>query len=109
MSIAPRAGRRRRVLPLVPANRLLRQEMVAFYLFASPWLIGLLVLTLGPMLAAVALSLTDYPVIVAPNPLSCPPEKLVRESTPVPPSNAALAPATTVPSILRIDPAALST
>ena len=66
MSIAPRAGRRRRVLPLVPANRLLRQEMVAFYLFASPWLIGLLVLTLGPMLAAVALSLTDYPVIVAP-------------------------------------------
>jgi multiple sugar transport system permease protein len=40
--------------------------MVAFYLFASPWLIGLVVFTLGPMLAAVALSLTDYPVIVAP-------------------------------------------
>ena len=66
MSSPPRAGRRQRVLPLVPANRLLRQEMVAFYLFASPWLIGLLLLTLGPMLAAVGLSLTDYPVIVAP-------------------------------------------
>jgi multiple sugar transport system permease protein len=66
VSSPPRAGRRQRVLPLVPANRLLRQEMVAFYLFASPWLIGLLLLTLGPMLAAVGLSLTDYPVIVAP-------------------------------------------
>ena len=47
-------------------NRLLRQEMIAFYLFASPWLIGLVLLTIGPILASAVLSFTDYPVITRP-------------------------------------------
>ena len=44
-------------------NRLLLQEYIAFYLFASPWLIGLLCLTIGPMIASLVLSFADYPVI----------------------------------------------
>ncbi|MFN8443652.1 MAG: sugar ABC transporter permease [Caldilineaceae bacterium] len=44
-------------------NRLLLQEYIAFYLFASPWLLGLLCLTIGPMIASLVLSLADYPVI----------------------------------------------
>ncbi len=47
-------------------NRLLMREYLAFYLFASPWLLGLLLFTLGPMIASFLLSFTDYPVIVAP-------------------------------------------
>lgn len=47
-------------------NRLLRREYLAFYLFASPWLIGLLCFTLGPMIASFLLSFADYPLIVAP-------------------------------------------
>ncbi|MBI3959553.1 MAG: sugar ABC transporter permease, partial [Chloroflexi bacterium] len=45
---------------------LLTQEYIAFYLFASPWLLGLLIFTIGPMIVSFALSFTDYPVIVAP-------------------------------------------
>jgi multiple sugar transport system permease protein len=48
------------------SNRLLRQEYIAFYLFASPWLIGLLVFTLGPMIISLLLSFADYPVITPP-------------------------------------------
>lgn len=44
-------------------NRLLLQEYIAFYLFASPWLLGLICLTIGPMIASLVLSLADYPVI----------------------------------------------
>lgn len=47
-------------------NRLLRQEYIAFYLFASPWLIGLVVFTIGPMIASFLLSFADYQVIVPP-------------------------------------------
>ena len=47
-------------------GRLLRQEAIAFYLFASPWIIGLIVLQIGPIIASAYLSLTDYAVIVAP-------------------------------------------
>ena len=47
-------------------SRLLRQEAIAFYLFASPWLLGLLVLTIGPMIASLLLSFADYPVITPP-------------------------------------------
>lgn len=47
-------------------NRRLLQETIAFYLFASPWLIGLLVFTLGPMIASFLLSFADYPLIVPP-------------------------------------------
>ncbi len=41
----------------------LTRENLAFYLFASPWLIGLLCLTLGPMVASLVLSFAEYPVI----------------------------------------------
>ena len=36
-----------------------RRETLAFYGFISPWLLGFLVLTLGPMLASVVISLYD--------------------------------------------------
>ncbi|MFN8490368.1 MAG: sugar ABC transporter permease [Caldilineaceae bacterium] len=57
---APGVPRKRR------GNRLLRQEYLAFYLFASPWLLGLILFTVGPMIASFLLSFADYPVIVAP-------------------------------------------
>ena len=38
----------------------------AAYLFLLPWLIGLVVITLGPMLASLYLSFTDYNLIQAP-------------------------------------------
>jgi multiple sugar transport system permease protein len=47
-------------------SRLLLREYLAFYLFASPWLMGLVLFTVGPMIASFLLSFTDYPVIVAP-------------------------------------------
>ena len=52
-----------KVLPKRRYNRLLLQEYIAFYLFASPWLLGLLCLTIGPMIASFVLSFADYPVI----------------------------------------------
>jgi multiple sugar transport system permease protein len=50
----------------LPRNRLLLKEYIAFYLFASPWLLGLLLFALGPTIVSFVLSFTDYPVIVAP-------------------------------------------
>jgi len=47
-------------------GKLLIREYIAFYLFASPWLLGLLFFVLGPTIASLVLSMTDYPVIVAP-------------------------------------------
>ncbi|MEZ4867178.1 MAG: sugar ABC transporter permease [Caldilineaceae bacterium] len=47
-------------------SRMLLREYIAFYLFASPWLLGLLIFTLGPMIASFLLTFTDYPVIVPP-------------------------------------------
>ena len=47
-------------------SNLLNSEYLAFYLFASPWLLGLLFFVLGPTIASLVLSFTDYPVIVAP-------------------------------------------
>jgi multiple sugar transport system permease protein len=47
-------------------SKLLRKEYLAFYLFASPWLLGLLFFTLGPTIASFVLSFTEYPLIVAP-------------------------------------------
>jgi multiple sugar transport system permease protein len=48
-------------------NRLIIREYIAFYLFASPWILGLLIFTLGPMISSLYLSFTDYAVITAPN------------------------------------------
>ncbi len=39
----------------------------AGYLFLIPWLIGLVVITIGPMIASLYLSFTDYSLIQAPN------------------------------------------
>lgn len=42
---------------------LMRQEAVAGYLFASPWLIGFLVFTIGPIVASIVFSFCDYDVL----------------------------------------------
>jgi multiple sugar transport system permease protein len=47
-------------------SKLLRREYLAFYLFASPWLLGLLFFSIGPTIASLILSFTEYPLIVAP-------------------------------------------
>jgi len=39
---------------------------MAAYLFISPWIIGFLVFTAGPMLASLYFSLTDYNVLQPP-------------------------------------------
>ena len=39
------------------------REAIEGYLFISPWLIGFVVLTAGPMLAAFVLSFTNYDVV----------------------------------------------
>jgi len=41
-------------------GRLARQEERAFYLFLTPWMIGFLVFTLGPILASLYLSFTSW-------------------------------------------------
>jgi multiple sugar transport system permease protein len=43
-----------------------RREEIAFYLFASPWLIGFILWTAGPMVGSLVLSLTQYDVITPP-------------------------------------------
>ena len=43
-----------------------RSEIIAFYLFISPWLIGFIVLTLGPMVATLILSFTRYDLLTPP-------------------------------------------
>lgn len=53
-------GRRRR-------PRRGRRENRAAYLFLLPWIIGLLALTAGPMIASLWLSGTDYNLLQAPN------------------------------------------
>lgn len=44
-------------------GRLFRSEARAGYLFASPWIIGFLVFTLGPILVSIVLSFCDYDVL----------------------------------------------
>ncbi|MEM5773683.1 MAG: sugar ABC transporter permease, partial [Anaerolineaceae bacterium] len=58
METRPSTGRR--------VSALRRRETVAALLFISPWIIGFLVFTLGPMLASLYLSLTNYDVLNAP-------------------------------------------
>ena len=43
-----------------------RREALFGYLFLTPWIVGFLFLTLGPMLASIYLSLTNYKMIAAP-------------------------------------------
>jgi len=47
-------------------SRYVLQEHIAGWLMASPWIIGFLVFTIGPMLASVYLAFTDYDILKAP-------------------------------------------
>lgn len=47
-------------------GRIERQETLAAYLFAAPWIVGFVVFTLGPILASILLSFTEYDVLHAP-------------------------------------------
>lgn len=60
-----------RVKPKSEQERRLRareagRDNKAGYLFLLPWLVGLVVITIGPMLASLYLSFTDYSLIQAP-------------------------------------------
>jgi multiple sugar transport system permease protein len=43
-----------------------RREATAGYLFITPWLVGLLVFTLGPIIVSLYLSMTDYEIVRPP-------------------------------------------
>ena len=43
-----------------------KKDNLAGYLFLTPWLLGLFLITIGPMLASLYLSFTDYNLIQAP-------------------------------------------
>src|SRR5579883_760775 len=62
-SRAPASGQPRRWLGL---TRLERREALLFYLLISPWLINFLVLSLGPVISALYLSLTKYDIVNPP-------------------------------------------
>ncbi|MDD4388981.1 MAG: sugar ABC transporter permease [Bacilli bacterium] len=47
-------------------NRLKKQENICGYLFASPWLIGLIVLGIFPIIMSLYISLTNYDMIGTP-------------------------------------------
>jgi multiple sugar transport system permease protein len=49
-----------------PTIRMSRREAIWAYGLISPWLIGFLVFTAGPMVASLVLSLTDYNVVDVP-------------------------------------------
>ncbi|MCL6520706.1 MAG: extracellular solute-binding protein [Armatimonadetes bacterium] len=46
-----------------PMGRLAKAETVAGYLFASPWIVGFLVFTIGPIIASIIFSFCDYDVL----------------------------------------------
>jgi len=45
---------------------LVRREALFCYLFISPWVVGLLIFTLGPIIASLFLSFADYTIIAPP-------------------------------------------
>jgi len=47
-------------------RRKVNRESIWGYFFVSPWIVGFLIFTLGPVIASFALSFTDYELIVAP-------------------------------------------
>jgi multiple sugar transport system permease protein len=44
-----------------------QQENVYGYLFLLPWFVGMIAITIGPILASLALAFTDYSVLAAPH------------------------------------------
>ncbi|NLT53807.1 MAG: sugar ABC transporter permease [Actinomycetales bacterium] len=61
-----RGPRARGAGPSRRGRQVRRREGLAGGLFLGPWLLGLLLLTLGPMLASLYLSFTDYNLFTAP-------------------------------------------
>jgi multiple sugar transport system permease protein len=59
----PSPPKRRRV----KASALQRRENRAAYLFLAPWFLGLLFITVGPIVASLVLAFTDYSLLEAPN------------------------------------------
>jgi multiple sugar transport system permease protein len=55
--------------PPKPKNvaTLARREARTAYLFITPWIIGFLVFTLGPMVASLIFSITDYSIVKSPS------------------------------------------
>jgi multiple sugar transport system permease protein len=49
-----------------PRLTVARREAIAGYLFIAPWLVGFLVLILGPIIASFYYSLTDYQIVKPP-------------------------------------------
>src|SRR5262245_35508795 len=47
-------------------GRMARQEEQAAYLFLLPWLLGLILFLIGPILASIAISLTNWNLLNAP-------------------------------------------
>lgn len=62
----PRDGTGRPGVPAAAVRRRGHRESLAGYLFLSPWCIGILLLTLGPMLFSLYLSFTEYNLFDAP-------------------------------------------
>jgi multiple sugar transport system permease protein len=54
------------VAPLIQHWSLQKKEAVSSYVFISPWLIGFVFLTLGPMIASFYFSFSDYNIISSP-------------------------------------------
>lgn len=53
--------------PTRPWHQTLRgREAITFYLFIAPWVVGFLVFTVGPIVASLVLSLTQYDIISTP-------------------------------------------
>jgi multiple sugar transport system permease protein len=50
----------------VPRGRMAKREERAAFLFASPWLLGLILFVIGPILASVALSVTNWNLLSTP-------------------------------------------
>lgn len=50
-----------------PRSRVRRNDNRVAYLFLAPWFVGLFVLTMGPMLASLYLSFTDFDLLTAPD------------------------------------------
>lgn len=51
---------------IIPSTKMARQEALSFYLFITPWLIGFIVFTFGPILASAYFSVTQYQIVHPP-------------------------------------------
>src|SRR5215212_12231799 len=58
--------RRGRGLPRAAVGRMARVEERAAYMFLLPWLVGLVVFLVGPIIASILISLTNWNIISEP-------------------------------------------